>query len=95
MQENPMDEIVEQLRTIIAEQLDANLRREEITLDVPLLEEGLGLDSIMVVALITLIEETFHFEFGEDELELGVMANLRTLAAFVAAQQAQKQTELA
>ena len=54
MQENPMDEIVEQLRTIIAEQLDANLRREEITLDVPLLEEGLGLDSIMVVALITL-----------------------------------------
>ncbi|MFZ4849477.1 MAG: acyl carrier protein [Caldilinea sp.] len=93
MQENRMDEIVEQLRTIIAEQLDANLRREEITLDVPLLEEGLGLDSIMVVALITLVEETFHFEFAEDELELGVMANLRTLAAFVAAKQAQNQAE--
>lgn len=89
-----MDKIIEQLRTIIAEKLDANIKREEITLDIPLLEDGLGLDSIMVVALITVIEETFHFEFAEDELDLGVMTNLRTLATFVAAkQQAQIQVE--
>lgn len=88
-----MDEIYEQLRTIIAGKLDANIKREEITLDVPLLEDGLGLDSIMVVALITLIEETFHFEFADDELDLGMMANLRTLGAFVAAKQAQQQSE--
>lgn len=88
-----MDEIYEQLRTIIAGKLDANIKREEITLDVPLLEDGLGLDSIMVVALITLIEETFHFEFADDELDLGMMANLRTLGAFVAARQAQQQSE--
>ena len=88
-----MDEIYEQLRTIIASKLDANIKREEITLDVPLLEDGLGLDSIMVVALITLIEETFHFEFADDELDLGMMANLRTLGAFVAARQAQQQSE--
>ena len=88
-----MDEILEQLRTIIAEKLDANIRREEITLDVPLLEEGLGLDSIMVVALINLIEETFQIEFGEDDLDLGVMADLRTLAQFVVHKQAQRQVE--
>jgi len=88
-----MDEIYEQLRGIIADQLDANIQREEITLDAPLLEDGLGLDSIMVVALITLMEETFHFEFADDELDLGMMANLRTLGAFVAAKQAQQQSE--
>jgi len=88
-----MDEIYEQLRGIIADQLHANIQREEITLDAPLLEDGLGLDSIMVVALITLMEETFHFEFADDELDLGMMANLRTLGAFVAAKQAQQQSE--
>lgn len=86
-----MDAILEELRTIIADKLDANIKREEITLDVPLLEEGLGLDSIMVVALINLIEETFEIEFGEDDLDLGVMADLRTLGQFVAAKQAQRQ----
>ena len=88
-----MDEIYEQLRSIIADRLDANIQREEITLDAPLLEDGLGLDSIMVVALITLMEETFNFEFADDELDLGMMANLRTLGAFVAAKQAQQQSE--
>ena len=32
-----MDEIYEQLRSIIADRLDANIQREEITLDAPLL----------------------------------------------------------
>lgn len=90
-----MDGIYEQLCTIIADKLDANIKREDITLDVPLLEDGLGLDSIMVVALISLMEDTFHFEFADDELDLGMMTNLRTLGAFVAAKQAQQQVELA
>ena len=82
-----MDIIIEQLKTIIAERLDTNIKREEITPDVSLLEDGLGLDSIMVVELVGLVEENFGFQFEEDELDLKIMTNLRTLATFVASKQ--------
>ena len=82
-----MDIIIEQLKTIIAERLDTNIKREEITPDASLLEDGLGLDSIMVVELVGLVEENFGFQFEEDELDLKIMTNLRTLATFVASKQ--------
>ena len=83
-----MDIIIEQLKTIIAERLDTNIKREEITPDVSLLEDGLGLDSIMVVELVGLVEENFGFQFKEEELDLAILTNLRTLATFVASKQA-------
>ena len=82
-----MEIIVEQLKNIIVDQLDANIKRAEITLDVSLLEDGLGLDSIMLVELISLVEENFSFQFAEDELDLNIFTNIQTLAAFVATKQ--------
>ena len=82
-----MESIIEQLKTIIAERLDTNIKREEITPDVSLLEDGLGLDSIMVVELVSLIEEHFGFQFEEEELDLTILTNLQTLATFVASKQ--------
>ena len=79
--------IIEQLKTIIADQLDANIKRAEITLDVSLLEDGLGLDSIMLVELVSLVEENFGFQFAEDELDLTIFTNIQTLATFVATKQ--------
>ncbi len=82
-----METILEQLKTIIADQLDANIKRAEITPEVSLLEDGLGLDSIMIVELVSLIEENFGFQFEEDELDLNILTNLQTLATFVASKQ--------
>jgi acyl carrier protein len=82
-----MEIIIEQLKTIIADKLDANIKHEDITPDVSLLEEGLGLDSIMVVELVSSIEEHFRFQFEEDELDMRLLTNLRTLATFVASKQ--------
>jgi acyl carrier protein len=79
-----MEIIVEQLKTIIADQLDANIKRAEITPEVSLLEDGLGLDSIMIVELVSLVEENFGFQFAEDELDLTIFTNVQTLATFVA-----------
>jgi acyl carrier protein len=76
--------IIEQLKQIIAEQLDINVQQEEIEADTPLFEEGLGLDSIAIMAFITLIEEHFNFQFDEDELTMEPFQNLHTLADFVA-----------
>lgn len=82
-----METVIEQLKTIIADRLDANIERAEITRDISLLEDGLGLDSIMLVELISLVEETFGFQFGEDELDMAIFTNLDTLATFVATKQ--------
>ena len=77
------ESIIAQLKNIIANQLDVNLKIEDIKADMPLFEEGLGLDSIAIMEFITLIEENFEFQFDEDELNMEPFQNLQTLAHFV------------
>lgn len=76
---------IDRLKDIIANQLDVNVQLQEIDADTPLFEGGLGLDSIAIMAFITLIEENFNFQFAEDELTLEPFQDLRTLAQFVSA----------
>lgn len=78
-----LEQTIDRLRTIIAGQLDVNLRLEEIDPDTPLFENGLGLDSIALMEFITLIEENFTFQFAEDELGMEPFQNLRVLAQHV------------
>jgi acyl carrier protein len=77
------ENIVDQLRHIIADQLDVNLSVAEISPDTPLFEGGIGLDSVAIMEFITLIEENFGFEFARDELNLKPFENLRVLSEFV------------
>jgi acyl carrier protein len=79
-----LEVIIEQLRRLVAENLDLNLKLEEIDPDAQLLDGGLKLDSLSIVKLITLSEQTFRIEFGEDDLCLESFASLRALAATIA-----------
>lgn len=76
--------IVEKLKQIIAEELDVNIRMEDIDAEASLFEEGLGLDSVVIVELITLIEENFGFRFSEEELNMELFQSLQTIAQAVA-----------
>lgn len=78
-----VSEIVAQLTEMIVTDLDLNLSREEIDPSAPLFEGGLGFDSVVIVELISLIEERFHFTFARDELDMEMFSNLRTLAVFI------------
>lgn len=82
------DKVMHKLKVMITEQLDVNIDQEEIDEDVGLFEEGLGLDSIAIMEFITLIEDNFGIQFGEDELNLQPFQNLRTLADFISEKQA-------
>ena len=73
-----------QLKTIIAEKLDVNLRAEEIDETASLFEDGLGLDSIAIVEFIALIEKHFNIQFADIELNTESFSNLKVLADFVA-----------
>jgi acyl carrier protein len=77
-------EIAERLKHIIAEQLDVNIRLEDIQDNLPFFEGGLGLDSVAIMEFITLIEENFGFQFEDEELNLKPFENIGVLAGFVA-----------
>jgi acyl carrier protein len=83
-----VENTIDQLKALVAGKLDVNLRYDEISPDAPLLDDGLGLDSLAIVDLITLIEDKFGFQFGEDDLNMDAFSNLRSLAKVVDAQRA-------
>jgi len=76
-------EIIATLRRMLVEELDVRLTAELVTDDVPLLERGLGLDSIVLYEFITLIEKRFGFEFADQSLDTKVFANLTILAQHI------------
>ena len=83
-----VNSLVNQLKEIIAEQLDVNLKVEEIDENVSLFEDGLGLDSISIVEFILLIEENFGFIFSDSELTPEFFSNLSALANLIGAKMA-------
>lgn len=74
------DDILAQLKWLIAEKLDVDLTIEEIDEAAPLIDGGLGLDSVAIVEFISLVEGHFDFEFEDDELSLASFQNLEVLA---------------
>ncbi len=76
-------ELVSQLKTIIADELDVNLTVEEIDDNVSLFEEGLGFDSIAIVEFISAIEKHFDIEFDDSELDPQYFSSLQVLADLI------------
>jgi acyl carrier protein len=83
--------IIKQLKNLIVEKLDVNLTFEEINEDMSLFEDGLGLDSVILVEFISIIEEKFHFQFTEDELNPELFSNLSILAKFISTKLGEEQ----
>jgi acyl carrier protein len=77
-------QIIAILQSIIAEKIKPGLEIRNIESTSPLLEGGLGLDSIMVVDLIVATEQQFAFNFAEDDLSLDSFASLEALARVIA-----------
>ena len=77
------DKIVARLKHIIAEELDVNLKLDEIDETVFLFEDGIGLDSVAIMDFLVLIEEHYGFQFSDAELNIELFRNLQVLAEFI------------
>lgn len=77
------DQVLEQVKRIVAEDLDVNLSYEEIDDTVPLFEEGLALDSVVLVELISFIEKRFAIQLRDDVLNMETFHNLESVARVV------------
>lgn len=86
-------EIISKLKDLIAYELDINVKREELSEDSPLLEGGIGLDSISIVNLIVLIEKNFSIRFQDEEITMDLFSDLNTLSSFIESKQAAAERE--
>lgn len=77
-------ETITAIKNVIASDLDVNIELEEIGDDVSLLENGLALDSVVIVELISLLEKNFDFHFSDEDMKPALFESLTTLAQFVA-----------
>lgn len=80
------DQVIERIKRIILEDLDVNLTYEDLNDTVPLFEEGLALDSVILVELISFIEKRFNMEFRDEALNMETFRNLRSIAGVISQQ---------
>lgn len=77
------DAIIQELKRILVEEMDVNLKLEEIDEKVPLLDDGLALDSILLVEFIACIETNFNLVFEDADLRVSSFDDLTTLARLI------------
>lgn len=75
--------VLEKVKRIVAEDLDVNLSYEQVDETVPLFEEGLGLDSVVLVELISWIEKRFGIELADDAFNMETFKSLQSVAQVI------------
>ena len=87
------DQVLEQIKRIVIEDLDVNLKYEDLDEAVPLFEEGLALDSVILVELISFLEKRFHIVLGDEVLTTETFRNLQSIAQVIREQLALQHAE--
>jgi len=84
-----MSDLIDELKIKILEALDLpDVTPEEITADSELVGGDLGLDSIDILEIVMMLEKEYGVRIDNRELGAQVLVSLKTLAAYVEANQA-------
>jgi acyl carrier protein len=75
--------VLDKIKRIVIEDLDLNLTYEDLDDTVPLFEEGLALDSVILVELISFIESRFEIQLQDDMLNTETFKNLKSIARII------------
>jgi len=76
--------VMSRLKTLIVDEMDVNLAPGEIADDASFFESGLGLDSIAIVELISLVEEEFGVRFTDEDLVPASFRSVQVLSQVIA-----------
>lgn len=71
--------ILEELKELLVVQ-KPELKQNPLNVDIPILADGLGLDSIKLVHFIVAVEAKYSFSFEEEDLTMRTFSSLRSLA---------------
>jgi acyl carrier protein len=75
--------LVNQVKAAIVRCLRMPIRPEEIKDEMPLFDEGLGLDSIDALEIVLELQRSFGVEIGDEEVGKRVLRNVRTIVEFI------------
>jgi acyl carrier protein len=77
------DGIVAVLKSILLMDMNLALVSDQLDASAPLLEEGLGLDSVAIIELIAHVERRFGFQFQDADLRTSTFSSLAALAEVI------------
>ena len=77
------DTLVGQVKVAIVRCLRMPITPEEITDDMPLFDEGLGLDSIDALELVLELQRTFGVEITDEQVGKRVLQSVSTIAGYI------------
>jgi acyl carrier protein len=78
-----MDALINELKKEIVEQLNLQVKPEDIKEHEPLFIEGLGLDSIDALELIVLLQKKYGIKINSAEEGKDIFYSLKTMADFI------------
>jgi acyl carrier protein len=84
------EQVLERVKRLVLEDLDVNLKYEDLDETVPLFEEGLALDSVLLVEMISFIEKRFNIELRDEALNRETFKNLQSVARVIEQQLAEQ-----
>jgi acyl carrier protein len=82
-----MDALINELKKEIVEQLNLQVKPEDIKEHEPLFIEGLGLDSIDALELIVLLQKKYGIKINSAEEGKDIFYSLKTMADFIRSKQ--------
>ena len=77
------DNLVSQVKVAIIRCLRMPIAPEEIGDDMPLFDQGLGLDSIDALEIVLELQRSFDVRISDEEVGKRVLRNVRTIVAFI------------
>jgi acyl carrier protein len=77
------DTLAEQVKVAIVRCLRMPIKPEEIKDDMPLFDEGLGLDSIDALEIVLELQRTFGVEISDEQVGKRVLRSVGTIVGFI------------
>jgi acyl carrier protein len=77
------DTLTEQVKAAIVRCLRMPITPEEIKDDMPLFDEGLGLDSIDALEIVLELQRTFGVEISDEQVGQRVLRSVSTIVGFI------------
>jgi acyl carrier protein len=77
------DTLAEQVKVAIVRCLRMPIKPQEIKDDMPLFDEGLGLDSIDALEIVLELQRTFGVEITDEQIGKRVLRSVGTIVGFI------------
>ncbi len=77
------EEIHVRIRSVLIDKIQSEIRPEDLKRDTPLIEFGVGVDSIATLELLVALESEFQITIDEDEVNQELLENIDCIAEYI------------